>query len=189
MLEACDAVTNRIGPKKPRRQAYWWQDSVAILRRKCIHTCRLWQRAKKRRQRIQEEIDNYGTAYRLKRKELRNEIAKLKSFAWQELINSIDDDPWGLPYRLVLKKLKAASPSLAELLDVLSEILDFLFPRYNRQNPMTDWRDFAWSNDWMIGQSEVTKVISQRTASSTKAPGPDGFSLTLWKKAPGKILE
>ncbi|KMQ88396.1 reverse transcriptase [Lasius niger] len=190
MQEACD-VTARIGLKKTRRQAYWWQDSVATLQNECIHARRLWQRAKKRRRRQQEEIDELGAAYKLKRKDLRTEIARLKSLAWQELISSIDEDPWGLPYRLVLRKLKAATSSLTELLDpeVLSELLDSLFPRSNRPDPMTDWSDFVWSNNWTVYPGEVSKVIRERTASSTKAPGPDGYVLTLWKQAPSKILD
>ncbi|CAL1682470.1 unnamed protein product [Lasius platythorax] len=46
MVEACDAAAPRIGPKKPRRRAYWWQDSVALIRRECIRARRLWQREK-----------------------------------------------------------------------------------------------------------------------------------------------
>lgn len=99
MQEICDAATNRIGPRKPRRQTYWWQESVAVLRSGCIHARRQWQRAKRRRRRNQQEIEDLGEAYKLKRKELRTEIAKLKSQAWQELIDSFDNDPWDLPYR------------------------------------------------------------------------------------------
>ncbi|KMQ83740.1 reverse [Lasius niger] len=80
---------------------------------------------------------------------------------------------------------------MTELLnpDVRSDLLDSLFSRNNRPDPITDWGDFEWSNDWAVQQSEVTKVITQKSASTTKAPGPDGFGLTLWKKAPVRILE
>ncbi|KMQ91208.1 reverse transcriptase [Lasius niger] len=164
MQEACDAATNRIGPRKPRRQVYWWQDSVATLRDNCVRARRLWQRAKRRKRRNQEEIDN---------------------------LDSIDSDPWGLPYRLIIKKLKAATPSMIELLDpdVLSDLLDSLFPRNNRPDPLTDWSEFEWSEDWAISPNEVTSVITKKSASAAKAPGPDGFALTLWKKALAKILE
>ncbi|KMQ88952.1 reverse transcriptase [Lasius niger] len=178
-------------PRKPRRQTYWWQDSVASLRSSCIRSRRRWQRAKRRRQRDQQEIEDLGVTYKLKRKELRTEIAKLKSQAWQELIDSIDNDPWGLPYRLVIKKLKAASPSLTELLDpvVLSDLLDSLFARNDRPDPQTNWEDFEWSDDWNVQLNEISNVISKKTASASKAPGPDGFGLIIWKRTPGKILE
>ncbi|KMQ84870.1 reverse transcriptase, partial [Lasius niger] len=191
MQEACDTATSRIGPRKPRRQTYWWQDSVASLRHNCIQSRRRWQRAKRKRQRDQREINDLGEAYKLKRKELRTEIAKVKSQAWQELIDTINNDPWGLPYGLVIKKLKAASPSLTELLDpdVLSDLLDSLFPKNDRPDPHTNWEDFEWSDDWSVQLNEVSNVISKKTASASKAPGPDGLGLIIWKRTPGKILE
>lgn len=92
MVEACNVAAPRIGPKKPRRQAYWWQESVAILRRNYLRTRRLWQRAKRRRC-PQEIIDEFGASYKLMLKDLRTEISRLKSKAWQELIGTIDEDP------------------------------------------------------------------------------------------------
>lgn len=41
MEEACDATSLRVGPKKPRQKAYWWQDSVDHLRTDCLHARRL----------------------------------------------------------------------------------------------------------------------------------------------------
>ncbi|KMQ93101.1 gag-pol polyprotein [Lasius niger] len=144
MVEACNVAAPRIDLKKPRRQAYWWQQSVAILRRNCLRTRRFWQRAKRRRC-PQEIIDELGASYKLMRKDLRTEISRLKSKAWQELIGTIDEDPWGLPYRMVLRKLKLASPSLSELLDqeILAELLDNLFPRYDMPDPIKDWSNFV----------------------------------------------
>lgn len=82
-------------------------------------------------------------------KELRTEINRLKSLAWQELIDSINDDPWGLPYRLVLGRLRSASPSLTELLDpeTLENLLNSLFPRNLYADPIRDWSNLAWSDD------------------------------------------
>ncbi|CAL1685118.1 unnamed protein product [Lasius platythorax] len=190
MEEACDAAAPRVGPKKPCRQAYWWQDSVAVLRGNCTHARRLWQRAK-RRKRSQAIIRELGFTYKQKRKELRMEINRLKSEAWQDLLNTLDEDPWGLPYRLVLKKLRKASPSLTETLDpeILSDLLDSLFPKNNIPDPLGDWRDFAWSDEWLIQQGEVQKVIQKRTTPSRKAPGPDGIRSIIWKRVPNKTLD
>ncbi|CAL1671563.1 unnamed protein product, partial [Lasius platythorax] len=65
MVEASDVAAPRINPKKPRRQAYWWKESVAELRHSCIYARRLWQRAKKGR-RHQETVDELGTTYKLR---------------------------------------------------------------------------------------------------------------------------
>lgn len=80
---------------------------------------------------------------------------------------------------------------MTELLnpDVLSDLLDSLFPRNDRPDPLTNCESFEWSDDWSVQQSEISNVISKKTASATKAPGPDGFDLIVWKRTPGKILE
>lgn len=67
-------------------------------------------------------------AYWSARKNLRVEIAKVKMAAWDELIASIDQDPWDLLYRLMMKRL-SGSMSLTETLqpDVLERLLDKLF--------------------------------------------------------------
>lgn len=92
MEEACDASASRIGPCRPRRQAYWWNDSVAILRTTCIRARRSWQRAKKRL-RSPATISELGENYKIARKDLRLEINRLKARAWQELIESVDRYP------------------------------------------------------------------------------------------------
>lgn len=126
----------------------------------------------------------------MKRKDLRIEINRLKSAAWQKLINSIDSDPWGLPYKLVLKKLRTASPGLTELLEsvTLSKLLDSLFPRNRLPDPIKDWWNFVWSDDWLVNDAEVARVIKKVSSSATKAPGPDGFRLTIWKQGTDEIL-
>lgn len=60
MEEAYDMAASRIDPQRPRRCAYWWHDSAAILRRQCIQARRQWQRAKKKR-RAPEMIEELGT--------------------------------------------------------------------------------------------------------------------------------
>lgn len=188
MEEACDASAPRIDPRRPRRKAYWWQESVANLRNDCIHARRIWQRAKRRR-RSPVVVSELGVRYKNIRKELRLEINRLKARAWQELIESIDNDPWGLPYKLVLGKLRPATPGLSELLehDVLSVLLDSLFPRNNRPDPPNDWSDFVWSDDWSVSLGEIDDALKKGPSSLSKAPGPDGFRLVLWKRAPVEI--
>lgn len=145
--EACDVAAPRIGPRRPRRKVYWWSESVADLRRQCIRARRCWQKAKKKR-RPTKLIADLGVKYKHLRKDLRTEIGRLKSVAWQKLLGSVDRDPWGLPYWLVLKKLKTASLGLTEVLDpdTLSELLKSLFPPNNKSNPIVDWSDFVWDN-------------------------------------------
>ncbi|KMQ91492.1 reverse transcriptase [Lasius niger] len=137
MEEACDAAALRIGPRRPRRCAYWWSESAATLRNACIRARRSWQRAK-RRSRSPTVIKELGGIYKAARKDLRLEINRLKARSWQELIESVDRDPWGLPYKLVL--------------------------------------------------DEVYNALKKGPSSLTKAPGPDGFRLVLWKRAPEETI-
>jgi len=90
-------------------------------------------------------VQELGEIYKSTRKKLRNEINNAKSSAWQELINTIEEDPWGLPYKLVLRKLKSATSTLTEILEpeILSELLDSLFPRSAGREILADRRDFV----------------------------------------------
>lgn len=162
---------------------------MAVLRRDCLQARRAWQRVKKKG-RARKITDELGTTYKLRRRELRTEINKLKAEAWQELIGTIDKDPWGLPYRIFMRKLKTASPSMSELLehDTLIELLDSLFPRNNKPDPIQDWSNFNWLEEWSIDVSEVDKVVRKRSTLSIKAPGPDGIKAIVWKKVINEIL-
>ncbi|XP_070162507.1 uncharacterized protein [Polyergus mexicanus] len=151
MEEACDASMKRIGPRRPRKEAYWWQESAAVLRRDCLRARRLLQKAKKRK-RSQEVIVRLSRDYKIKRKKLRAEINRLKSIAWQELLNSLNEEPWGLSYKLVLGKLRLAALGLTEILDSesLETLLISLFPRNLTNDIPYDWSTFVWSDDWEV---------------------------------------
>lgn len=80
----------------------------------------------------------YGRANRL----LKREIRKAKTGAWRELLATLDEDPWGLPYRIVLKRLRRSSPGLTMTLEpvILDRLLSDLFPsgRELRPTPASD---------------------------------------------------
>jgi len=190
MEEACDAAAPRVGPKKPKRQAHWWSADTASLRHDCVRARRMWQRAK-RRGRPEDQVHELGELYKSARKKLRIEINSAKSSAWQELINTIEEDPWGLPYKLVLGKLKPSTSALTEILEpeILTELLDSLFPRSPGRETRIDRENFEWCEDWAVSPGEVTRVIKKRTVPSSKAPGPDGLKAVTWKLVTHEILE
>lgn len=128
--------------------------------------------------------------YRSKKKDLKRAIGRAKSAAWRELILTLDNDPWGLPYRLVLNRLRRSSPSLSEMLDpvVLDRLLDGLFPRGSERDIPGDWRDWQWDDELAVSFGEVFRLFKCRTVQNT-APGPDGFKATLWKKVPNCMLD
>lgn len=148
--EACDVSAPRIGCKQPRRAAnnpggraaYWWSDFIAELRSVCIKARRRWIRGRKAGRSIIMEV--LRVDYQSKKKDLKRAISKAKSAAWRELILTLDSDPWGLPYCLVLNRLRRSSPGFSELLEpaVLDRLLDGLFLKGSDRDIPGDWRDW-----------------------------------------------
>ncbi|KMQ94772.1 reverse transcriptase [Lasius niger] len=58
----------------------------------------------------------------------------------------------------------------------------------NLPDPLEDWTNFAWSDEWMVSFDEVCKALKKGSSSLSKAPGPDGFRLVLWKRAPEETI-
>lgn len=52
-----------------------------------------------------EDLEN---KYRMAKASLKYKMKKAKNEAWKELVASVQEDPWGLPYKVVLNKLKKA---------------------------------------------------------------------------------
>ncbi|KAL6254797.1 hypothetical protein P5V15_014131 [Pogonomyrmex californicus] len=46
--------------------------------------------------------------YVAKKRELKKAIARAQKAAWNELLEDINKDPWGKPYRAVMKKLQSS---------------------------------------------------------------------------------
>lgn len=162
---------------------YWWNATIADLRSEATTKAqRKWTRSRRREQ--AEEIERKRAEYRRAKKDLKREIAKAKNKAWKELILTIDDDPWGLPYKIVLNRLRRANPSLTETMEeeILDQVLDSLFPRGDQGNSAgTEWPNWRWDDIWEVLPGEVDRHVKKRPAAN-KAPGPDGLKATLWRK-------
>jgi hypothetical protein len=99
MSAACDASMPPSIPGGGARIAYWWTEEIAELRR-----------ARRKRRRDEEEISCCYEGYREKRRALQQQIQNAKARSWMELVKSVESDPWGRPYRLVMKKLRPPAP-------------------------------------------------------------------------------
>lgn len=130
ITEACDASMPRIKPHK-NNSIYWWSQEIAIARRECNKKRRQWQKAKKKKNKALSEIVTLEDTYRTAKRDLNVMIRRAKSKSWQELINDLDRDSWGLPYRIVLNKLRRSQLALTKILeeDVLCNTIDKLFPQ------------------------------------------------------------
>lgn len=106
---------------------------MANLRKEAIASRRRLKRhlRKRRSDAVHENIAiRLQLDFRRSKQRLRAGIAKAKSRSWQELIDTIEEDPWGLPYRLVLRRLRKSSPALTETVSHCEavELVTSLFP-------------------------------------------------------------
>lgn len=131
---ACDAcMPPRATPRAGRRSAHWWSNDLAVLRRSTTKARRAAQRSARRRD-PSELTDAHRAAYAETRKALRDAVRAAQANSWTELCRAVDDDPWGLPYRVVTKKISRKRPGV-EARGREDAIADHLFPN----PPATDW--------------------------------------------------
>ncbi|XP_029177940.1 uncharacterized protein LOC114945803 [Nylanderia fulva] len=190
--QACDVGASRIKKPPPKEQTYWWNTDIARLREASIATRRAWSHAKQRRRPL-EILTPLRDRYKVARKALKSEISKAKYIAWQDLIQTIEDDPWGLPYKVVLKKLRRSSPSLTETLneDTVNTLLESLFPSGVETDPNELWPNWQWpeetAEEYNITAKEVFTTIKRKAGNNT-APGPDGIKTRILGLLPGEMI-
>jgi len=164
MTSACDLAAKSL--RGQRRGMYWWCDDVAQARRRCIAARRLWTKHR-------------GISGAIK-----------KANAWDELLKTIDDDPWRMPYRIVMNRLRRSGPTLTESIEpvVVENILETLFPTGETHDPEEIWRNRDCPvHECHVSVAEVTEAIRARKRGG--CPAPDGLSIILWKCAPVCVVE
>lgn len=64
-----------------------------------------------------------------KKRTLQGAIRRAKALAWEELLETLDKDPWGRPFCIVRKKLGSGAPPVTECLQTrtLDNIIEHLF--------------------------------------------------------------
>nr|XP_034195161.1 uncharacterized protein LOC117611331 [Osmia lignaria] len=141
MKAVCDTAMPR-AKNLPKRAVYWWTGEIADLWRNCQVARRQWQRARRRRSNRDpvREDDLYGQ-YRVLVVALQTAIREAKSQAMDELLGSLQEDPWGRPCKLVMGKLRPWAPPVTESLDpqLLGRVEDTLFPRACPPRPTARW--------------------------------------------------
>lgn len=130
--------------------------------------------------------------YRLARRFLHSEIRRAKARAWSDLLSMVEEDPWGLPYKLVMGRLRPASPGFSATLQAgtLERLVDSLFPPGITHNPSRLWPDFVWDDTQAISVEETLSIL-KNTCNKKKnpAPGPDGVGLLVWRRVPRSMIE
>lgn len=128
LTSACDVAAPRCKRRSNKRQMYWWNNDLAELRRVCTKYRRRSMVKFRRRKNI-VEAELARMALRNTQRQLRTAIAKAKAAAWKELLTTLERDPWGRPYKIVMQRLKS-SVAATEKLDppTLTRIIQGLFP-------------------------------------------------------------
>lgn len=154
---------------------YWWNTEIAEKRKLCIAKRRAYQRRGRRTGDKESEKEEYNR----EKKELRSLIRKSQEKAWGELIARNEGDVWGMPFRLVMKKL-ARGPRDAYTRGKEEEIAEHLFPGA----ATTDWNEIALTGPHgfpiplldevhtrPFDEAELARAAKRLPGG--KAPGPD----------------
>lgn len=183
---ACFASVPRVCQRRSGSQVYWWNDDIWRFRRSAIKVRRTWMTDRHRLspQTVADLRRAYGGANRLVKKEIR----KAKTCAWRELLATLYEDPWGLPYKIVLKRLKRSSPGLTMILEptILERLLSDLFPTRSGIRPIP-LPNTQWTDDLGFSSADIARALGEKKNPNT-APGPDGFKAVVWKKVPAVML-
>jgi hypothetical protein len=186
---ACDAsMPKKDGRAGRKEKAHWWTDELSRLKTACssgrrrLHRCR--EEATKRV--LLEE-------YRCVRRKLKQGIRDGKMRAWKELCETADQDPWGLPYRIIAGKLAKRQPLPdlvrpdGRLTDGPKErtacIMQVLFP----EDDLNDTEEQAYERQSsaraIVTELEETPLftveeltMAVRRLKPGKAPGIDGIT-------------
>jgi hypothetical protein len=196
MSAACDASVPRSIPdgRARNRCAYWWTEEIAELRRECALARRRLQRARRKRRRDEEEISRCYEGYREKIRALQQEIQNAKARSWMELVESVESDPWGRPYRLVTRKLRPPAPPLTANMEprLLANVIGTLFPRRRdnkdngntRRTPSSHLSEtMEWSEELRVAQEELFAATKKMASRGDVTPGPDGIPGRVWAES------
>lgn len=166
ITEACKIAMPRIKGAAPKKVAYWWTDGIRQLRQTCLLKRRKYTRAKKHGP-AEDEHAEYKTA----KIELKTAIENSKREKWEELRRDINYNPWGLGYKIVMKKLGARKsfPELEE--STMENIVETLFPSHELR--ADEPCEVAENYLPFFTQDELQSAAS--TLKNNKAPGPDGI--------------
>lgn len=129
LTQACDLIMPKVKSIRNKKATYWWNNNIATLRTTCISARRKYTKIKSRPHASDGAVLECKAQFKSARRALRDAIRQAKRQAWQELINNIEDDPWGRPYLVVMNRLRSAAPALTQSLSavILKDTLDILF--------------------------------------------------------------
>lgn len=172
---ACNAsLPSRFTGGRHRRPAHWWTSEIARLRQDCILRRRRATRLRVSNRPVAERDAAYDDL-REARRTLRLAIKNSKTRCWGELCELVDDQPWGKPYKLVMKKLQGTASTTSMESAFLDETVRTLFPT---QPPLPAQVSVPAFQVNEVDEAEVDICFGK---AGKTAPGPDGIPKKIWR--------
>ena len=179
---ACDFSLRRRVPNASRRPpVYWWNGEIAAARAECVRSRRAMTRCRARGD--TDATTAVEGNLRTARAVLKRLIRAAKGKCWDEMIQSVDVDPWGKPYKLVMKKLRGPSATSRMEPQLLREVVTSLFPD-RPQRPVGEDGQAGDDGGGLPAGREFSKAevdaAVERFRRRNRAPGPDGIPSRVW---------
>ena len=98
ITRSCNVSMPKLFTRGRKTPVYWWTDEIVELRRNCLRKRRILTQAKRNGAALGETAD-----FMMTRKDA---ISRSKKLKWEELRDGLNNNPWDLGYKLVMKKLE-----------------------------------------------------------------------------------
>lgn len=84
-------------------------------------------------ERAEAELTRTNDAYREAKRQLKHAILCSKKACWAELIQSVDNDPFGKPYKIVMRKLRGSPATSTMEPEIFEAVISTLFPSHDHR--------------------------------------------------------
>lgn len=185
---ALESTFNKSAAGGKRSPVYWWNNNIAQLRKECLCSRRILTRGNKCKEVTEESRERLRSEYNEKRKALKNAIIGAKQEAWKKTCQEVDQDIWGMGYKIVYKKLNTM-PRIKLNNEKLMETINELFPTRGENN----WPYIAIEEKGIPYFTETELLEASKRIRNGKSPGPDQIPPEVIKAAirhfPREFLE
>lgn len=177
LARVCDiTMPRRIEPKSCHRPVYWWNETISVLRARCLKARRLMQRS-----RTVTDREERRESLRAAKAALKSEIKRSKRACFNELCRDADANPWGNAYKVAMAKMRGPIVPTEACPAKMKKIIEGLFPHHVPAIwPSTP---YGQEGNEMVQITNEELIAAAKRMKSKKAPGPDGIPNVALKTA------